>query len=72
MAQVTIEQRPLYDVLPVGQQIMFSVSDNTTVATKFKVKFVAEVHVSNQNINLSNNNARIGLPQIIKGLEYLT
>ena len=61
MAQVTIEQRPLYDVLPVGQQIMFSVSDNTTVATKFKVKFVAEVHVSNQNINLSNNNARIGL-----------
>jgi hypothetical protein len=61
MATVTIEQRPLYEVLPIGQQIIFAVSENTIVATKFKVKFIAEVHVSTENINLTNNDARIGL-----------
>ena len=50
MAQVSIDQTPLYKVLPIGQQLMFSVSESTTVATKFKVKFVAEVYVSNTGI----------------------
>ena len=59
---VTIAQQPLYDVLPIGQQVIFAVSEDTIVATKFKVKFVAEVHVGIQNypINLSNNTALIG------------
>ena len=55
-----IKQQPLYDTLPIGQQIIFTVSDPTTVATKYKVKYVAQVHVSNFPINLSNNNALIG------------
>ena len=50
MAQVVIEQQPLYKTLPIGQQIMFSVSNTTLVATKYKVKFVAEVYVSNIGI----------------------
>ena len=57
---VTIEQKPLYNNLPVGQQVIFAVSENTIVATKYKVKFVAEVHVSHAAINLGNNNALIG------------
>ena len=57
---VSIDQAPLYNVLPIGQQIIFAVSENTIVAEKFKVKFIAEVHVSNEAINLSSTNARIG------------
>jgi hypothetical protein len=55
MAQVSIDQRPLYKVLPIGQQIMFSVSETNTVATKYKVKFVAEVYVSNIGITYAAN-----------------
>ena len=56
-----IVQEPLYVTLPVGQQIIFAVSDNTTVAEKYKVKFVAEVHVSNSLvINLTTIADRIG------------
>ena len=69
---LTIVQQPLWTItgfspansqflrIPVGQQIIFGVTDNTIVATKYKVKFVAEVHVSGGVINLSNNNDRIG------------
>ena len=57
---VSIDQQPLYSVLPIGQQIIFSVSEPPIVATKFKVKFVAQVHISNFPINLSNNSALIG------------
>ena len=57
---VTIEQKPLFDILPIGQQIMFAVSMNTIVATKFKVKFVAEVHVSTHAIVPGTTNTLIG------------
>ena len=58
---VSIDQRPLYKVLPIGQQIMFSVSEPTTVATKFKVKFVAEVRVSSSaGINPNSSDDLIG------------
>jgi len=43
---IIIEQTPLYRFLPVGQDIIFTVSSNTIVATKFNVKFVARVYVS--------------------------
>tara|TARA_R110000851_G_scaffold42884_1_gene106492 strand:+ start:830 stop:2251 length:1422 start_codon:yes stop_codon:yes gene_type:complete len=57
---VSIDQRPLYKVLPIGQQIIFSVSESQIVATKFKVKFIAEIHVSNTAINLSSTTDIIG------------
>tara|TARA_R100001143_G_scaffold81_1_gene116 strand:+ start:2791 stop:4215 length:1425 start_codon:yes stop_codon:yes gene_type:complete len=53
MAAVSIEQKPLYRVLPIGQQVIFSVAEPTIVANKFKVKFVAEVYVSNTSITWS-------------------
>ena len=51
-----IEQRPKYDVLPVGQDIIFAVSNANIVANQLKVKFVAQVHISsgtppNQSVN---------------------
>ena len=48
-----IEQEPLYTVLPVGQQVMFTVSNSIIVANQFNVKFGAEIHISNTPINLS-------------------
>ena len=56
---VSIDQHPLYDVLPIGQQIIFAVSENTIVAEKFKVKFKAEVHINDQSINISAANSTI-------------
>ena len=41
-----IEQKPLYKTLPVGQDIIFTVSDNTIVANNFNVKFTAQVFVN--------------------------
>jgi hypothetical protein len=57
---LSIAQKPRYTTLPIGQQIIFTVSDPTIVATKYKVKYVAQVHISNTSINLSNNNDLIG------------
>jgi hypothetical protein len=56
-----IEQRPLYDILPVGQDVIFTVSNNTIVANETKVKFIAEVHISSQfPVSLGNTNNLIG------------
>ena len=45
-----IKQAPLsqvnYDRTPVGQELMFSVSNSGVVSQQIRVKFVAEVHVS--------------------------
>ena len=46
MANSIIEQEPLYDQLPVGQEVIFVVSNQDAVATQLKVKFCAEVHIS--------------------------
>ena len=42
----TIEQHPLYDTLPVGQDVIFSVSNSNIVSTFTGVKIIAEVHIS--------------------------
>ena len=42
-----IEQKPLYPQTPVGQDIIFVVSNSNIVSTKTRVKFQAEVHISN-------------------------
>ena len=57
---VSIDQKPLYTTLPIGQQVIFAVSEPTIVANKFKVKFIAQVHVSDKTITPSNNSALIG------------
>ncbi len=42
----TIEQEPLYPQLPVGQEVIFVVSNNTIVATQTNVRFIADVYIS--------------------------
>ena len=49
MANSIIEQKPLYEQLPVGQEIIYVVSNDDAVANQTKVKFIAEVHISGEN-----------------------
>jgi len=56
-----IEQKPSFDVLPVGQDIIFVVSNASVVAQELKVKFIAEVHISSGTPpNLSTNDNVVG------------
>jgi len=41
-----IEQKPLYPQLPVGQEVIFVVSNNTIVASQLNVRFIADVYIS--------------------------
>jgi hypothetical protein len=41
-----IEQEPLYTQLPVGQEVIFVVSNNTVVANQLQVRFIADVYIS--------------------------
>ncbi len=43
----TIEQIPLFPQLPVGQEVIFVVSNNIIVGTQINVKFIADVYISN-------------------------
>ena len=57
----TIEQSPLYDTFPVGQDVIFSISNVNIVIAETKVKLIAEVHIStDQPPNISNNNDLVG------------
>ncbi len=69
---LTIEQNPLYNLNTVGQEVIFTVSDATVVAAKFNVKYIAEVHIGTDTINLATslavgtfkttpNNAAVGM-----------
>ena len=57
---VLIKQQPLYGgsqygAIPVGQQIIFTIGNNSYVNNFFNLKFVAEVHISTSAINLAVN-----------------
>jgi hypothetical protein len=41
-----IEQKPLYTQLPVGQEVIFVVSNSTIVASQLNVRFIADVYIS--------------------------
>ena len=57
----TIIQHPKYTQVPVGSDIIFTVANNTIVATELRVKFIAEVHISSGFApNQSNNTQLIG------------
>ena len=58
-----ITQFPRYTYLPVGQDVIFTVSNNDVLTnTDFiNVKFIAEVNISSgEFVNLSNNNNVVG------------
>ena len=43
----TIEQEPFYSQLPVGQEVIFVVSNNVIVSSEINVRFIADVYISN-------------------------
>ena len=42
----TIEQIPFYEQLPVGQEVIFVISNNVIVSSEVNVRFVADVYIS--------------------------
>ena len=77
---LTIQQKPLYEILPIGQQVLFTVSEPTIVASNFRVKFIADVYVSDTSINWASdqyvgrfkttpNNAGVGIFDLRSVLE---
>ena len=48
-ATIIIEQKPEFKTLTAGQEIIFTVSEANIVANEKRVKFIAEVYVSNEN-----------------------
>jgi hypothetical protein len=54
-----IEQQPLYTQLPVGQEVIFVVSNVLLVATETKVKFAAEVYISDDTPPNPNNTTHL-------------
>ena len=81
MASVIIEQQPLFKTLPIGQDIIFSVSESNVVANQTMVKFIAKVYISEDKSQLSNasslvaflkttpNNAGVGMFDLRQILE---
>jgi len=62
MSQTIIEQQPLFDTLPVGQDVIFTVSNTAIVSQFTRVKFQAEVHISSDSIpNPSVNTDVVGI-----------
>jgi hypothetical protein len=55
-----IEQKPGASYTPVGQDLIYVVSNDTIVAQQTKVKFIAEVHVSTSIPNTSTATDVIG------------
>ena len=59
-ANTHILQTPLGFPTPVGQPLMFVVQNTQTVANELKVKFIAEVFISTEIINLSLTDDLVG------------
>ena len=77
---IKVEQRSGQVIQPVGQPLIFVVSDNSTVSTLFKVKFIAEVFVEVTDPNpftgtpvatfkTTPNNAGVGIFDFSKVVE---
>tara|TARA_R100000655_G_scaffold18501_1_gene38896 strand:- start:441 stop:1874 length:1434 start_codon:yes stop_codon:yes gene_type:complete len=58
---ITIEQKPLYNNFPVGQQVIYTVYEST-IANYYNFKYIAEVYISTDvTINLLNTTDRVGI-----------
>ena len=55
-----IAQKPLYTILPVGQQIIFTIENSSIVNNYWNVKFLAELHVGRSPISFSSTSGLIG------------
>tara|TARA_R100000700_G_scaffold39835_1_gene53600 strand:+ start:4043 stop:5473 length:1431 start_codon:yes stop_codon:yes gene_type:complete len=46
MSNCTIKQKPKYNYLPVGQDVIFSITNDPVVAQEVRVKFICKVFIS--------------------------
>jgi len=60
MAVTVIEQYPIGTYIPVGQDLIFVVSNAPTVANQTRVKFCVDIHIGQNVPNPSNNTHLIG------------
>ena len=58
---LTVPQQPLISLCPVGQDLIYTATDPAAVASHFNVKYIAEVHMSVDPINLSFAGDIIGI-----------
>ena len=58
---LTIEQQPKYNLLPVGQEIIYTIYDNTAISGNYKIKYIAEVYINNQSSNLTATANRVAV-----------
>tara|TARA_R100001015_G_scaffold23_2_gene15 strand:- start:3293 stop:4747 length:1455 start_codon:yes stop_codon:yes gene_type:complete len=70
---LTIEQKPLYKTLAVGQDIIFTVSDQATLINNFQLKYTADVYVNEKisdlglitskvaSLKVTPNNSGVGI-----------
>ena len=61
---LTIEQKPKYRLIPAASNIIFTVKDDVTTASKFKIKYTAEVYVNNRTAGLTNTVNRIAVLKV--------
>ena len=59
IANCIIEQHPNEVRMPVGQPVIFAVSNNQIVANETKVKFIANVYISNKDQPVMSSNDNI-------------
>jgi hypothetical protein len=59
MAVSVITQHPLYSNVPVGSEIIFTVSNDDAVANETKVKFCVDVHISNTTPPIPNTTTHL-------------
>ena len=57
---ITIEQKPNYSTLPVGQEVIFSVYNHFIVTTKTNVKYIAKVYIDKNPIVPSSGVGFVG------------
>jgi len=61
---LVIEQKPRYRLIPAGSNIIYTLYDATTINptnNKFKIKYKAEVYVSNKTSNIVSSANRVGV-----------
>jgi len=54
---LTINQKPLYKLIPASSSVIYTVEDTNAIINKFKVKYVADIHILGNDTNaLTVNN----------------
>ena len=58
---LTIEQKPKYRLIPAGSNIVYTLYEPNTIQNKFKIKYTADLYVSNISANIVNPSNRVGV-----------